>query len=72
MSDFHEDEALGRSYDGRLMARFLKYVRPYVPLVVPTLIFLLGKTLTELASPLILKMALDGPLARGDASGLTR
>jgi ATP-binding cassette subfamily B multidrug efflux pump len=73
MSDyFQEDEAPGRTYDGRLMRRFLKYVRPYVPLVIPTFLFVILKVAAELAGPLILQKALDGPLARGDGEGLAR
>jgi len=33
-SDVHEEEALGKAYDGRLMRRLLRYARPYRALVV--------------------------------------
>ena len=29
----HEEEALGKAYDGRLMRRLLRYARPYHALV---------------------------------------
>ncbi|HLF93962.1 MAG TPA: ABC transporter ATP-binding protein [Planctomycetota bacterium] len=71
MSDFfQEDEALGRSYDGRLMRRFLGYVRPYRPLVAGTFALLVVRVGAELAGPLILKKAIDGPLAQGDYPAL--
>ena len=30
---FHEEDALGKAYDGRLMRRLLRYARPYGALV---------------------------------------
>ncbi len=72
MSDtFHEEEALGKAYDGRLMRRFLGYVRPYRPLVAVTFLLLTLRVACELAGPLLLQKALDGPLSRGDLAGLT-
>ena len=29
MSNVHEEEALGKAYDARLMRRLLEYMRPY-------------------------------------------
>jgi ATP-binding cassette subfamily B protein len=67
MSDTpQEDEALGRAYDGRLMRRFLEYVRPHSPLVLPTLAFMVLRVAAELAGPIILQGAIDGPLAQGN------
>jgi hypothetical protein len=34
---FHEEEALGKAYDGRLMRRLLGYARPYLALVAAAL-----------------------------------
>ena len=31
----HEDEVLGKAYDGRLMRRLLTYLRPHVGAVAP-------------------------------------
>ena len=71
MSDyFQEDEVPGRAYDGRLMGRFLGYVRPHLALVLPTSAFLVARVAAELAGPIILKGAIDGPLARGDFGSL--
>ena len=68
---FHEDEALGRAYDGRLMKRFLVYVRPYRGAVAVTMALLVARVATDLAGPLILKKAIDGPLFQRDFAGLT-
>ncbi|HXX92459.1 MAG TPA: ABC transporter ATP-binding protein, partial [Planctomycetota bacterium] len=71
MSDpFQEEEALGRSYDGRLMRRFLGYVRPHAALVAPTVGFLVLRVGAELAGPIILQRAIDGPLARQEFASL--
>jgi ATP-binding cassette subfamily B multidrug efflux pump len=71
MSDtFQEDEPLGQAYDGRLMRRFLTYVRPHSALVVPTVSFMVLRVAAELAGPIILLRAIDGPLARGEFEAL--
>jgi ATP-binding cassette subfamily B protein len=69
---FPEDEAQGRAYDARLMRRFLRYVRPYAPLVAVTFVLLVARVATDLAAPLLFQKAVDGPLARGDFDGLLR
>ena len=39
-----EDEILGKAYDARLMARILRYLRPYWKLLTVSFIFLLLQT----------------------------
>ena len=47
-----EDEILGKAYDARLMARILRYLRPYWRLLALSLTFLLLHTGTQLLGDL--------------------
>ncbi len=66
----HEEEALGKAYDARLMRRFLAYVRPHWPLALLSLACIFARIGMDLVGPLILRGAVDGPVARRDAAGL--
>ena len=72
MTDFHEEDDLGRDYDRRLMGRFLAYVRPYRGLVVLAFLLLAARIAFDLAGPMIFRKAVDGPLVSGDYPGLAR
>jgi ATP-binding cassette subfamily B multidrug efflux pump len=68
----HEEEALGKAYDGRLMRRLLGYLRPYkLPLAFTGLAILAG-SLLQLAQPWLTKLAIDRYIASGDLAGLQR
>src|SRR5919202_3438674 len=64
---FHEEEALGKAYDGRLMRRLLGYVRPYAGLVAAALAALLGEALLQLVGPLLTRRVIDVALPARDA-----
>ena len=69
--EFHgEEEILGRAYDARLMARILRYLRPYRKLLALAFTFLLLHTGTQLAGPYITKVAIDRYIANHDIHGL--
>jgi ATP-binding cassette subfamily B protein len=57
---FHEEAALGKAYDARMMARLWPYVRPYWPLVVATFLLVVPLFVFELAPAWIIKQGLDG------------
>jgi ATP-binding cassette, subfamily B, multidrug efflux pump len=59
MSNIHEEEALGKAYDSRLMRRLLQYMRPYKWRVVLALVMVAVVTPLELAPPLIFRKAID-------------
>jgi ATP-binding cassette subfamily B multidrug efflux pump len=59
MSNLHEEEALGKAYDSRLMRRLLQYMKPYKWRVVLALILVAVVTPLELAPPLIFRKAID-------------
>ena len=59
MSNAHEEEALGKAYDSRLMRRLMEYMRPYKWRVFLALALTLAVTPLELAPPLLFKRAVD-------------
>jgi ATP-binding cassette, subfamily B, multidrug efflux pump len=65
--DQHEEEALGKAYDARLMRRLLGYLRPYRSRVALAIVLLLAGAALELAGPLLTKVALDRAIPDGDA-----
>ena len=65
-----DDEILGKAYDARLMARMLRYLRPYWKLLAVSFSFLLLHTATQLLGPYITKVAIDRYIAHRDVGGL--
>ncbi len=59
MSNLHEEEALGKAYDSRLMRRLLRYMKPYKWRVVLALVMVAIVTPLELAPPAIFRKAID-------------
>jgi len=59
MSTQHEEEALGKAYDSRLMSRLLKYLKPYAWRVALALALVTIVTPLELAPPAIFRKAID-------------
>ncbi len=65
MSNQHEEEALGKAYDARLLRRLLQYLRPYRWRVILALALTLCVTPLELAPPKLFQVALDRFLTPG-------
>lgn len=65
-----DDEILGKAYDARLVRRLLVYVRPYMTRLGVAVTLLIAQSLLELAGPLIVKLAIDGPITTGNLDGL--
>lgn len=59
MSNLHEEEALGKAYDSRLMKRLLQYMKPYRWRVVLALALVGIVTPLELAPPALFRTAID-------------
>ena len=68
----HEEEILGKAYDGVLMRRLLGYLRPYWPQVAVALAAIVSASMLQLAQPYLMKVAIDRYIAAGDLSGLNR
>ena len=66
IAEFHEEEALGKAYDARLMRRLMTYLRPHRKKVVIATILLILTSLLELVGPLLTKAAIDGAIAHKD------
>jgi ATP-binding cassette subfamily B protein len=66
-----EEEVLGKAYDSRLMARLIKYLRPYRWQVAIALASILLKSFADVLGPYLTKVAIDRYLApaKGAASG---
>ena len=62
----HEEDALGKAYDGRLMRRLLRYVRPYRRLVFGAFSLLLLEGLLQLVGPFLTRRVIDDALPAGD------
>jgi ATP-binding cassette, subfamily B, multidrug efflux pump len=69
---FHEEEALGRAYDGRLMRRLLAYGRPHAALVAGSLILLMTEGLLQLVGPLMTQQVIDIAVPARDVALATR
>jgi ATP-binding cassette subfamily B protein len=59
MSNLHEEEALGKAYDSRLMRRLLRYMKPYAGRVAIALALVAVVTPLELAPPIIFRRGID-------------
>ncbi|HMD42323.1 MAG TPA: ABC transporter ATP-binding protein [Candidatus Acidoferrum sp.] len=70
MSNVHEEEALGKAYDSRLMKRLLKYMRPYRARVIFALALVAVVTPLELAPPILFQRVIDKFLVPGASGAL--
>jgi ATP-binding cassette subfamily B protein len=55
----HEEDALGKAYDGRLMRRLLAFAKPYWYLIVASIILLCGEGALQLVGPVLTKRVID-------------
>src|ERR1700678_3844009 len=66
-----EEEVLGKAYDSRLMARRLKYLRPYRWQVAIALFSIVLKSFADVLGPYLTKVAIDRYLAPKGAATAT-
>ncbi len=72
MSDarsFHDEEALGKAYDSRLMRRLLKYMRPYRALVVGAVLMILLAAVMQISLAKVTQWAIDDFISAGRLEG---
>lgn len=67
---FDDDVILGKAYDGRLVARLTTFVAPHWRGLALAVALLVGAALTEIAPPLLVQRAIDGPISAGRLDGL--
>jgi len=65
---FHDEEALGKAYDSRLMKRLLVYLRPYRLAVIGAVILLLFVSLLQIAFVKLTQMAIDEAITQTELS----
>jgi ATP-binding cassette subfamily B multidrug efflux pump len=70
VTNFDEDEILGKAYDGRLMRRLGVFVQPHWRRIAVAMVLLFGAALAELAPPYLTRVAIDGPIAAHDVGGV--
>ena len=60
--DKPEDEVLGKAFDSVLIGRLLRYVKPHRRLFLATVITVVVTSALSLVGPLLVRIAIDGPL----------
>ena len=59
VKQFHEEEAIGKTYDFQVARRLLRYLRPYLRLLIPALVLTLLLNLLGILQPLFTRYAID-------------
>ncbi len=70
VKQFHEEEAIGKTYDFQVAKRLLGYLKPYVGLLVPALILTLLLNLFGILQPLFTRFAIDWYILPKQTKGL--
>ena len=68
VTEYHEEDALGKAYDARMMRRLLRYVRPYGWLVISSLSLLAIEGVLQLVGPLLTQRVIDVALPARDVA----
>ncbi len=68
----HMNDGDLRPYDSKLFKRLLSYVLPYRARALLSVLAMLGASLTALAGPYLIKVALDEHIVNQDTAGLVR
>ena len=59
VKQFHEEEQIGKTYDWQVARRLLRYLTPYVRLLVPALVLTLALNLLGILQPKFTQYAID-------------
>src|SRR5215210_4206028 len=71
VKQFHEEEAIGKTYDFRVTRRLLGYLRPYLTALFPALALTLVLNLLRTTQPKFTQYAIDWYILPRTTSGLT-
>lgn len=71
VKQFHEEEAIGKTYDFQVARRLLRYLKPYVRLLVFALLLTVGLNLLEILQPKFTQYAIDWNILPRKSDGLT-
>ena len=69
--DLRQEDVLGKPYDRRIMGRLLKYLGPHKAWVLLAAVSMTVYALTSLATPYLIKVAIDGFIVQRDLTGLS-
>src|SRR5215203_3697281 len=70
VKQFHEEEAIGKTYDFQVARRLLRYLKPYMRLLVPALAFTLALNLLGVLQPKFTQYAIDWHILPRKTDGL--
>jgi ATP-binding cassette subfamily B protein len=70
VTQFHEEEAIGKTYDFQVAQRLLRYLKPYVRLLVPALLLTLALNLLGILQPKFTQYAIDWHILPRQLKGL--
>src|SRR5947207_6265919 len=71
VKQFHEEEAIGKTYDLEVARRLLKYLKPYLRLLVLALAFTLALNLLGVLPPKFIQYAIDWYILPRKTEGIT-
>ena len=71
VKQYHEEEAIGKTYDLQVARRLLRYLKPYVRLLFAALALTLGLNLLEVLQPKFTEYAIDRNILPRSTDGLT-
>lgn len=72
MTQYHEEEAIDRTYDARLMRRLLSYLRPYRVNVLAAMALIAVVSVLQVSSPYLTKIGIDNHIVKKDLAGLNK
>jgi ATP-binding cassette subfamily B protein len=70
VKQFHEEEAIGKTYDLQVAQRLLRYLKPYVRLLIPALLLTLMLNLLGVLQPKFTQYAIDWHILPRKINGL--
>jgi ATP-binding cassette, subfamily B, multidrug efflux pump len=70
VKQFHEEEAIGKTYDFQIARRLLRYLRPYLRLLTPALFLTFALNLLDILQPKFTEYAIDWYILPRNTSGL--
>ncbi|HVS82595.1 MAG TPA: ABC transporter ATP-binding protein [Pyrinomonadaceae bacterium] len=71
VKQFHEEEAIGKTYDFQVARRLLRYLKPYVRLLIPALLLTLLLNLLGILQPKFIQYAIDWYILPRKTAGIT-
>jgi ATP-binding cassette, subfamily B, multidrug efflux pump len=70
VKQFHEEEAIGKTYDWQVTRRLMRYLKPYLRALMPALVLTFVVNLLRILQPKFTQYAIDWYITPGDIGGL--